>query len=104
MNTITKVRLLETALMEVDPEAKVDFGYNATKYQWHAGAIVTLDKKGNLASASVTVVPSALSDYEQEQLLSALQTKLQWIQNDYAGKAKTAERILKAVNDRDTDY
>jgi hypothetical protein len=102
MNTITKVRLLETALMEVDPLAKVDFGYNQAKYQWEAGAISTLDKKGVVTASGI--LPSALSDYEQEQLQSALQTRLQWLQNDYSDKSKTAERILKAVNDNDRDY
>jgi hypothetical protein len=103
MNTITKIRILESGLMEVDPLTAVDFGHNKLTYQWSAGGIFPTDKKGEITNKT-TIVPSQLSDYEQEQLMEALKTKLQYLKSDYFQKAKTAEKILEAVNDKDRDY
>ena len=103
MNDLTKIRLLETALMEVAPLGKVDFGYNQHAYQWDCGGVFPVDKKGGRVGQN-QFIPSQLTEYEQRQLLDALKTKLQFLAHDYSDKAKTAERILKAVSDKDMDY
>jgi hypothetical protein len=103
MHILTKIRLLESGLHEVDPSATVDFGYDKLRYQWTALGIYSTDKKGVRVNENM-IVSSQLSEYEQEQLESALVTRLQWIKNDYSEKAKTAGKILKAVNDKDMDY